>query len=45
MATKTCLQQSTDQGYDAAFKDKFKTDEKSRMELAKKSQQNKGFAV
>ena len=27
------------QGYDAAFKDKFKTDEKSRMELAKKSQQ------
>lgn len=33
------------QGYDAAFKDKFKTDEKSRMELAKKSQQNKGFAV
>ena len=35
------------QGYQAAFNDKFKTDEKSRMELAKKSQQqqNRGFAA
>ena len=33
------------QGYQAAFNDKFKADEKSRMELAKKSQQNTGLAV
>lgn len=33
------------QGYQAAFNDKFKADEKSNLELAKKSQQNRGFAA